>query len=155
MTLRRKVAAKDLADVIAHDLENVVRRAVLRGVRATAEDGLPVVRVAAPVAFEELRDSGHVVPRADGALILFDAPHAAAVEVGSRPHRPPVDPLIRWAELRGFTDPRGAAWAIAAKIAREGTKPHWFALGSLPTLETMMHRRISDALDGASDGDEE
>ena len=34
--------------------------------------------------------------------VVADAPHAAAVEVGSRPHTPPLAPLIAWVQLRGI-----------------------------------------------------
>ncbi len=53
------------------------------------------------------------------------------VELGSKPHRPPVTPIAEWVRARlGVDDPEAAsriAWAIAARIAREGTKPrHMF-----------------------------
>lgn len=51
--------------------------------------------------------------------------YAVPVEFGSRPHRPPVEPLQDWVEaklgLKGDAA-RRAAWAIAGKIAREGTE---------------------------------
>ena len=51
-----------------------------------------------PVAHGELRDSVHV----EGSRVIVDAPHAAAVETGSRPHWAPLEPLIEWVQLRGF-----------------------------------------------------
>jgi hypothetical protein len=61
-----------------------------------------------PVAFGELRD--HV--REEGARLWVDAPHAAAVEFGSRPHWMPLEPLLKWVKLRGF---QGLASASARK----------------------------------------
>ena len=69
-------------------------------VRRTAKDGAAVVREHVPVAFGELRDSVAGKPTEKGARIDADAPHAAAVEVGSRPHTPPLEPLIAWVRLR-------------------------------------------------------
>ncbi len=51
--------------------------------------------------------------------------YATAVELGAKPHMPPVAPLEHWAQarlgLRG-KEARQAAWAIARKIARVGTE---------------------------------
>jgi HK97 gp10 family phage protein len=54
--------------------------------------------------------------------------HARPVEFGSRPHFPPIqaltgreEPLDRWVRLKLGAGP-GAAYAIARKIARRGTK---------------------------------
>lgn len=59
-----------------------------------------------PVAFSELKDSIHVVETGSGESIeksvVVDAPHASAVEVGSRPHTPPIEPLIEWVKKRGM-----------------------------------------------------
>ncbi len=51
--------------------------------------------------------------------------HAVPVELGTRPHFPPVAPLRDWAEhVLGVSgdEAKGVAWAVARKIAREGTK---------------------------------
>jgi hypothetical protein len=52
------------------------------------------------------------------------APYADAVETGSRPHWPPHGPdsaLAAWTKLKGLN-----VYAVAASIARKGTKPHPF-----------------------------
>lgn len=51
--------------------------------------------------------------------------HAVPVELGTRPHFPPIAPLQDWAEAKLGLDAdaaRGAAFAIARTIARRGTK---------------------------------
>lgn len=68
-----------------------------RAFRRTAAKGAAVMRRNVPVAHSELRDSIHV----EGRKIIADAPHAAAVDQGSRPHMPPIEPLIKWVKLRG------------------------------------------------------
>ncbi len=56
-----------------------------------------------PIAFGELRASIHVVATdPDRVRSIADAPHAAAVELGSRPHWVPLDALIKWVKLRGM-----------------------------------------------------
>lgn len=54
--------------------------------------------------------------------------YAPAVEDGTRPHMPPVEPLAAWARQKlGVTgrEATRAAWAIARKIARVGTEGHF------------------------------
>lgn len=46
--------------------------------------------------------------------------YGPAEEFGSRPHWPPIEPLKDWARRHGMEE--SAAYAIAAKIAREGTE---------------------------------
>lgn len=81
-------------------------RARERGLRAAvgqaARNGVSVVKRNVPVAFGELRESVRPEARASGgAAIVVDAPHAAPVETGSRPHTPPLAPLVAWVRLRG------------------------------------------------------
>lgn len=76
---------------------------VRTALRKTARQGRNyMARETIPKAFGELRDDAHVVDTTDGANIVCDAPYAAAVEVGSRPHTPPLGPLIAWVTLRGI-----------------------------------------------------
>ena len=77
-----------------------VERAVLKAANKTA----PIVRnELVPKAFGELADSIHVSSGKRGsAEIIADAPHAEAVEVGSRPHMPPLAPIVKWVRLRGI-----------------------------------------------------
>ena len=73
------------------------------GIRKAAREGRNfVARETVPEAFGELRKALHVVDTRTGAVIVADAPHAAAVEVGSRPHTPPLAPLVAWVKLRGM-----------------------------------------------------
>ncbi|MGH7297621.1 MAG: hypothetical protein ACRELB_21970, partial [Polyangiaceae bacterium] len=74
----------------------------LRGAaRAAALAGVSVVKRRVPVAHGELREAVHAEDRSHGAAIVVDAPHAAPVETGSRPHMPPLAPLVAWVKLRG------------------------------------------------------
>lgn len=65
----------------------------------------------------------------DELEVVFDAPHAAAVEFGTEPHFPPVGPLIGWAQRKlGLPLPKAkkAGNAIAWKIFHHGTDPQPF-----------------------------
>lgn len=62
-----------------------------------AEAGVAVVAKAAPVDMSETRRSVHAQRLGqDASRILVDAPHAGIVEMGSRPHWPPLQPLVEW-----------------------------------------------------------
>lgn len=126
------------------------RAAILEAAHLGAE----IVARAAPVDLGSLKTSVHVVETSKGALIVIDAPHAGIVEMGSRPHTPPLGPLIAWVkrhraafgiEGRGTQrDGRGrftaspaviaAARAIQRKIALYGTRPRYFVRNSIPAL---------------------
>ena len=55
-----------------------------------------------------------------------NVPYGIFVEEGTRPHRPPIAPLIEWVErMKMGSNPqenRRIAYAIASKIARRGTE---------------------------------
>jgi hypothetical protein len=114
---------------------------IKKAVRRAAQKGAQHVRRNVPVAFSELRDSVQAKTSGTGhCRILADAPHAAPVETGSRPHWPPLEPLIAWVKLRGFqglaspkkqrrlpgTTTIGHAQSVAGSIAgleRDGAVP--------------------------------
>jgi hypothetical protein len=101
-------------------------------VERTAKAGVGVVKRHAPVAFGELRESTH----ARGTTIVVDAPYAADVELGSRPHTPALGPLIRWVKLR-------AAQGLLSERER----------GRLPGPTTRAHAEsVSGALAGLESG---
>ncbi len=54
--------------------------------------------------------------------------YAVPVELGTKPHTPPIAPLVQWARqklaLRG-AEAKRAAWGIARKIAARGTEGHF------------------------------
>jgi hypothetical protein len=120
----KHVRLEDLAATIRADLAKIPRR-VLGASRTAARRGVPIAKGTAPVAFQELADSIDAHDTPFGAIIRADAPHAAAVENGSRPHMPPVEPIERWVKLRGTQGLAGsrhrAARAMARAIQRAGS----------------------------------
>lgn len=117
--------------------------------------GAEVVADAAPADVGVLRRSVHAEETAKGAEIIIDAPHAAAVEHGSRPHFPPLAPLIEWATRHAGMFGLSKDWehavedlarAIAAHIGRYGTQPRWFVRNSMPRLRALLDRFIKQAV---------
>lgn len=138
------------------------RRAILEA----AHFGVEVIAGNAPVDVGTLKASAHVEGGVEAPRIVIDAPHMAAVELGSRPHTPPLQPLIDWVKRhrksfgitgKGTVRNKGtgrfeaspeivaAARAIQAKIAREGTKPTFFVRGSLPKIVEGLARFMGEA----------
>lgn len=69
---------------------------------------------------EEIGDSKAI------GLVSTSVAYAVPVEIGTRPHFPPIEPLIDWVKAKfgisGEKEARGAAFAVARKIAARGTK---------------------------------
>lgn len=76
------------------------RAAITRAKQKTLKDAAKIVKLAAPVAFGELRDGFDVRLDATGGDLINDSPHVMAVENGSRPHVVPLEALIKWVQLK-------------------------------------------------------
>lgn len=72
--------------------------------------------------------------------------YARPVEFGSRPHMPPVQPLIDWARRQGFADPESAGWAIARKIAQFGTEEQPFLFPAFEEERPRYLKRLRNAI---------
>lgn len=92
---------KELRKALEKDLGTLQKRTVQASHRA-ADYGRMVAFANAPVAFTELRDGLVDVPNRRGAKVISTAPHSGAAEHGSRPHTPPLAPLVEWVRLRGM-----------------------------------------------------
>jgi hypothetical protein len=114
-----------------------VRMAAFGSAKQTATH----VRRNMPVAFGELRRSIRVEKGGTkskvAARVFTDAPHAAPVETGSRPHWPPLAPLVRWVKLRGMQGLTGRG-GLRTKFGRTaGTTTAGHAKGVAGTLRGM------------------
>lgn len=89
----------ELQSAIREDLAALRNKAV-KACERTAEEGVAIPRAKAPTAFGELRMSIDPKSTAGGATIRADAPHAAALEIGTRPHWPDIVKLTQWVRLR-------------------------------------------------------
>lgn len=128
-------------------------------IRRAALAGAEIIAAAAPVDRGTIKSSVHVEREpGGGSRIVIDAPHAMALELGTRPHTPPLGPLIEWVrrhrlafgiEGKGTARDKAGRFTAAAevvtiaraiqrKIQREGTKPTYFVRNSLPRLVVAM-----------------
>ena len=74
----------------------------------------------------QLRRSGMVRknPMGQGWSVGYTAPYSTYVEMGSRAHRPPVEPILMWVRRKlkkTGKEAKSIAYAICNKIAKEGT----------------------------------
>ena len=60
-----------------------------------------------------------IVPEALTSVIKPAEPYADFVELGTRPHVPPIDALTPWADMHGINP-----WALQRSIAKKGTMAH-------------------------------
>jgi hypothetical protein len=68
--------------------------------------------------------------------------YAAPVEYGSKPHFPPISALQGWADRHGIP-----VWAVALKIAREGTEPRYMWRDGFASLENRVDSELDDFAD--------
>ncbi len=106
-----------------------------------------------PVNEGLLKKSGHVEREYLRKRIEYDALYAVFVEFGTRPHHLPVkainEDLTRWCRLvLGLSEKEAnaAAWAIAKKIAREGTEAQPFLRPSIDFAKVKATSIIKNAM---------
>lgn len=69
--------------------------------------------------------------------------YAAAVELGSKPHFPPISAIEAWAERRGLN-----AFLVARAISRRGTLPRRFLQGAFEKNKPLILRKIGEGVSG-------
>lgn len=86
--------------------------------------GVDTGRLRASIS-SEVRVTGTHLVGAIGSAVEY----AAAVEVDTPPHFPPVEALEGWAERHGTS-----AWAVALKIAQVGTQGKYYLARALESM---------------------
>lgn len=110
----RVTTNKDAAGAV----DSGTRRALLD----VAQKGFNVSQEHVPHGADStLANSGfRPVETGDGSIVWgYRAAHARYVEEGTRPHWPPIQPLLKWA--RRVLGDEEAAYQVQWKIAQEGT----------------------------------
>jgi len=80
-------------------------------------------------------------------------PHIEYVELGTKPHRPPIAPIEAWVRTKlGLTgiEATRVAWAVAGKIAKVGTEGAFMFRDGFdatqPQMESIMRAGLREAL---------
>lgn len=135
-----------------------VREAAMRAIQKTTEDARNVAVREVPVDMGTLKQS---IKSEYGELegkIITQMRYAAAVEYGSRPHFPPVEPLVGWVRRNraklGVKDKdiRSVAFLIARKISKRGTKARPFMKPAADQAEKDFNKNLQTALRGVLNG---
>lgn len=75
-------------------------------------------------------------------IVAAQAGYAPYVEYGTRPHKPPFEPIRRWASANGANP-----WAIWNAIAKRGTRPHPFMEPAAEASRDSVLERLQKAMD--------
>lgn len=150
----------DIDQAVAHlqkTLMPKMKDAIVRGMHSSALrlEGLMVEEIdtAKPYPAVDtggLRASIKTELGRDSATVYSDAPYAGAIEFGTRPFRPPLEPIAEWILRKKIAtemdDVQGIAFAIANKMSKEGIKPRHFTKKAvarfLPFLKAEVEREI-------------
>ncbi len=89
----------------------------------------------APVYRGELRQGIHVLNiSADGSAVGIKAPYAAAIQNGTKPFYPPIEPLKKWVR-RKLGAEESVAYAVQQKIGEEGIDANPFITRAINNLK--------------------
>lgn len=100
------------------------------------------------IGAEPLEVRGTTVSGSVGTALAYALP----VELGARPHMPPVEPLVDWVRRKlgkGGKEGRGVAWAVARKIAKKGTPAHHMFRDGLAATQDQIGELLRDAAERA------
>lgn len=136
--------------ILLEELETAMGSAVAYLLRETQEN--------TPTAMGTLRRS--FIGRTDVVALLDSVfgsvssplPYALPVELGTKPHHPPLEPLITWAEVKlglAGDEAEAAALAIQRKIGRVGTMAHGMAHFALADGRETIHSEIAQGAERA------
>jgi hypothetical protein len=90
-----------------------------------------------------------VIPGGVMGIVGTSLGYAEPVELGTKPHMPPVQPLVEWAEVvlgLDGKDAEQAAWAIARKISKKGTEGAFMFRDGFAVSEDYIKRKFRQAL---------
>ncbi len=143
--MAKRIRLEDLPRELAKDLA-LLRHRVVLATHATAHASWSVIQSKAPKAFGEIAQGIESIPRKTGATIRSTAPHSGAVENGSRPHMPPLEPIIKWVQLRGMQGlekgARGVSREIARRIRADGEAYEFTEIKRGPNAGQMRRRKV-------------
>jgi len=100
----------------------------------------------------EAVDFAKPVPGGVMGVVGTSINYAVPVELGTRPHFPPLAPLEDWAVAKlgvERTQAKSVAWAIAKKIAKTGTTGAFMFRDGFAAVEPYIQTRLVKAVDDA------
>ncbi len=170
VTVDTKQLERYLTDMQRKALPKGIARALKKSAKAVEAEVKPLT----PVNLGRLKRNIRSTATKTEAKVGTNVHYAPYVEFGTRPHWPPLEPILRWvtqkARGKGFRGAFGiqrrgqkrqaqlyaAARGVQAAIAARGTKgAHMFERGlkaALPAIKTIFRTEIEKAIRGAKGG---
>lgn len=148
MTAAYEITLEQFAKV-AKNLPQEAEAAIVKGLRSTTlmcqRFAVEEIDRAKPYpAFDrgELHNSANHTMVHDGGLVHVDAPHAPFIEFGTRPHWPPLEPLVQWVLRKGMVGKRGKS-ASRSEAAKRGWETRRRKVSGGPSYEEAEARQIA------------
>lgn len=139
----------EVPEFARRELEAAATEATLL-VQREWQDGLPKV---SGLTAQSITSDVASTPAGVLGIVGSSQPSALFVEVGTKPHMPPVAALVPWVKaVLGISEPkeaRSVAFLIARKIAREGTpakRPMGKAVEATEGQVVAMFERAADRI---------
>lgn len=144
---RLAAAMRQAPDIVQDELRQFVTTAV-NHLQAEVQDRTPITHGTLRVSI--LGDVHALDGLGVEGVVRTSLAYALPVELGTKPHMPPVAPLVAWAEqklgVKGKEAER-AGWAIARKISRTGTKGYFMFANAFEANEAQIVRGFGVAVD--------
>lgn len=124
----------------SHDTAEAVGEGTDAALKQAGGVGFETSQVEVPADTSNLRFSGYPPEKQDDGSYEwgYTARYAAAVEKGTKPHYPPIGPLLDWA--RRVLGDESAAYAVQRKIAEKGTDPQPFVAPGIRAMRAELRR---------------
>jgi hypothetical protein len=146
-----RVGIRKFANIIK-TLGPDAKKAIIRGLQSTALQTEKIIvnniENAKPypaVNTGELKNSVNTKMFPIGAIVSINAPHASFMEHGTRPHFPPLGPMMNWVRQKGIVsgekEIKKVAFLISKSISIHGIKPRFFVKKS---IQSLYKRKILD-----------
>jgi len=140
----KRVTLANLPEMLRRNMKKLQAK-VVKATHLTAEKGVGVAEANVPRAFGVLGDGIIAILHDTGATVRSTAPYSAAVELGSRPHMPPVEPIAAWVRLRGLQGLTAMGRVTRSSKARAAA-PKAMAR-ALRSMQTITSKRRSSPID--------
>lgn len=124
----------DSLDLVLQDIADAILMEAIKNLDSGRWDGAQGIGA---VDKGMLKRSGRVISNHLEKVVVFDAPHAAWIELGTKPHTPPFEPIFEWVKRNVDGEPISAkkiANSIIYVISKKGTPPRPFLRNAIDTV---------------------
>lgn len=87
------------------------------------------------------------------SIVYSDVKHSVFVEYGTRPHFPPIEPILAWVKRKLHVPEKrakGVAYLVARKIAKQGTRARPFFGNAFAVIRKRLMVSMKQALSAAA-----